>query len=122
VNLQFYLRKSALSRLDKRQIKEGVMIKRISRIAPLQCGIVLMALYGFLSLIAVPFILIGVLVSPNSHNNAGAGILVGLAILVPIMYAVLGFLAGVISAAIYNLVAKLTGGIEFTVTDAIMSV
>ena len=39
-------------------------------------------------------------------------------ILMPLLYAAMGFVFGVISGAVYNLVAKWTGGIEFTVTDA----
>jgi hypothetical protein len=35
-------------------------------------------------------------------------------IFLPIIYAVLGFIGGVIAAFIYNLVAKWTGGVEFT--------
>ena len=42
-----------------------------------------------------------------------------MAIVFPIMYAVLGFIFGVIGAAIYNLVAGWTGGIEFTLSDVV---
>ena len=41
------------------------------------------------------------------------------ALLVPVFYGVMGFVFGVIGAAIYNLVAKWTGGIEFTVEDVV---
>jgi hypothetical protein len=50
---------------------------------------------------AVPFIFSGVFV-----------------IFLPIIYAVLGFIGGVIAAFVYNLVAKWTGGIEFTTEEA----
>jgi hypothetical protein len=39
-------------------------------------------------------------------------------IFLPIIYAVIGFIGGVITALIYNLVAKWTGGIEFTTEEA----
>jgi len=37
-------------------------------------------------------------------------------LIVPILYGVLGFIGGIISALIYNLVASWTGGIEVTMT------
>lgn len=39
----------------------------------------------------------------------------GFALFVPILYAVLGFIGGVISAAVYNLATKWVGGIELEV-------
>ncbi len=42
----------------------------------------------------------------------GVGMGVGMMIFLPIMYGVFGFIAGVIGAAIYNLVASIVGGIE----------
>ncbi len=38
-------------------------------------------------------------------------------IIFPIVYGIIGFVAGAITALIYNLVAKFTGGIEATVTE-----
>ena len=42
---------------------------------------------------------------------------IALAVMFPIIYAVGGFVGGIIAAALYNLVAKWTGGLEFEVTD-----
>lgn len=42
----------------------------------------------------------------------GVGMGVGMMIFLPIMYGVFGFIAGVIGAAVYNLVASIVGGIE----------
>lgn len=39
------------------------------------------------------------------------------AVLFPVLYAIGGFIGGVIGAAIYNVVAKMTGGLEFEVED-----
>jgi len=104
------------------------MKKRLTRVSPLQLGIVLGVLYGLLSLIIiVPMgaifagttALTGHAVhsgpSPALVGGAVGGIMM---ILLPLLYAVLGFILGVITGAVYNLVAKLTGGIEFTVSDA----
>jgi hypothetical protein len=99
--------------------KQQTMTKRIQRIAPLQLGIVLAVLYGVLSLIAVPFILIASLAGAKAHGGLapfGGGMIV--AILIPFLYAALGFIGGIITAAIYNLIASWTGGIELTLADA----
>ena len=67
----------------------------------------------------VPFILfITVLAPKNGHGVGMFGGSILLIILFPILYAVMGFIGGIISAAIYNLIASWTGGIEFTVVDA----
>ena len=110
------------------------MKKRLSRISLLQLGVVLAVFYGLLSLIII--VPMGALSAvfwaschavgsdPSFHAPAGScpppsGILGGfMMILMPILYAVMGFVLGIISGAVYNLVAKWTGGIEFTVTDA----
>ena len=87
-------------------------IRRLTRVAPLKAGIVLGILYGILGLIAAPFFLLAAFAG---REGAAAGI--GLAVMLPIMYAVGGFVGGIISAALYNLVAKWTGGLEFEVSD-----
>jgi hypothetical protein len=87
------------------------MKKRISHISVLQQGIVCAVLYGLLSLIAVPFLILGALFG---HGGAGAILFIFL----PIVYAIVGFIAGVITAFVYNLVAGWTGGIELTFSDA----
>jgi hypothetical protein len=88
-----------------------IMKKRLTHVAPLQLGIVLGALYGIVSLIFVPFILLAALFGRGFHLG---GILL---IFLPILYAIGGFIGGVISAAVYNLIAKWTGGVEFTTTE-----
>jgi hypothetical protein len=77
------------------------MKKRLTHISPLQAGIVQAVVCGILSLIAVPFIIIVGLI----HGGIGALF----AIFLPIVYAVAGFIAGAISALVYNLVATWTG-------------
>ena len=92
------------------------MKKRLKHIDPLQLGKVLATLYGCLSLIIVPFIIVISLVAANSgHGSAFPGII--LLIFVPVIYAVVGFVGGVIMAALYNLLAAFTGGIHFTLED-----
>ena len=101
------------------------MIKRLTRVDPFQAGKVLAALYLGLSLIFVPFFLLMTLVGSSfsqqslSHSPqppwAGMGLVFCLAI--PVFYTVIGFVGGALGALIYNLVAKLTGGLELTFVD-----
>ena len=110
------------------------MKKRLSRISPLPLGVVLAVFHGLLSLVIILPIgslslvfwgLRGAVSGPTFHQApASSSALVGgilggfMMILMPLLYAAMGFVFGVISGAVYNLVAKWTGGIEFTVTDA----
>ncbi|MBC5829419.1 MAG: DUF3566 domain-containing protein [Candidatus Eremiobacteraeota bacterium] len=43
-------------------------------------------------------------------------------IFLPIVYAVLGFIGGMITAFLYNLVARWTGGVEVTLDSAVPAV
>jgi hypothetical protein len=92
------------------------MKKQLTYIAPLKAGIVLAVLYtvgGLIGvLVAVPFL---VLVRGSQAPMPTVG--VGWLILLPIGYGILGFLIGLISAALYNLVVKFIGGIEFEFKD-----
>jgi hypothetical protein len=85
------------------------MKKRLTYISPLQAGIVQGVVLGIVSLVFVPFIIIGGLI------HAGIGAI--FAIFLPIVYAVMGFIMGIITAFVYNLVAKWTGGLELVFTD-----
>ena len=93
------------------------MKKQLTYIAPLKAGIVLAALYGILSLIFVPFFLLAAVVGSKSGETLPAVFGVGFAIMMPVIYAVVGFLGGLIGAALYNLIAKWTGGFVFEVRD-----
>jgi hypothetical protein len=92
--------------------------RRLKRIAPLQLGKMLALLYGIMGLIFVPFFLLIGTLTPNMPADQRAGMMFmsgGFAILAPLLYAIMGFIFGVIGALIYNLVAKWAGGIEFEV-------
>lgn len=103
------------------------MIKRLAHVAPLQCGTVLAVLYALLGLVIfVPFLFLFSLIGaslpqqpnvPTFPAVAMGGSMIVMALIVPIFYGVFGFIAGVIAAFIYNLVAGWTGGLEFTTVD-----
>ena len=85
--------------------------------SPWRFILVLGVLYGILSLIVLPVLLIAALVGSKTGAAVPAVFGVGLAILMPALSAVLGFLGGVIAAALYNLIAKWTGGFKFEARD-----
>ena len=87
------------------------MKRRLTNVSPLKPGITLAVACGVLSLLVVPLLLLASIF----HGGGIAGVLV---IFLPVIYAVLGFIGGVIAAFVYNLVAKWTGGIEFTTEEA----
>ena len=75
-------------------------------------------MYGCMGLIFAPFFLLFGLIGSlaGEEKTPFAGIFgVVLAILMPILYGVLGFIAGAIGALLYNLFAKLVGGFELEV-------
>jgi hypothetical protein len=72
-------------------------------------------IYACMGLIFAPFfLLIGLMGSAmGQHNSPLAGIFgIGFAILMPVFYGVLGFIAGLIGALLYNLFARWVGGFE----------
>jgi hypothetical protein len=72
-------------------------------------------IYGCMGLIFAPlFLLIGLMGSALGRQNSPlAGIFgVGFAVLMPVLYGVMGFVVGAISALLYNLFAKWVGGFE----------
>lgn len=83
---------------------------RIRRLDPVSVGKISAVLYGLLGLLFVPFLL---LMSVFSPDTSGVGL--GLALAMPIGYAVFGAISSMIAAALYNLVAGWVGGLEFEV-------
>ncbi len=72
-------------------------------------------LYGTMALIFVPFFLMfGVIAALSGQKGAGLGAvaMIPLAVLLPIIYAGLGFIFGALFAWLYNVFAGKIGGIE----------
>lgn len=79
-------------------------------IHPLQAGKVLGILYMLLALIFVPFIVLAAAFGPDAQSAAAA---IGMGVGMFLMYAIIGFIGGIIGAVIYNLVASSVGGLRF---------
>lgn len=95
------------------------MTSRLKHINPIQLGIVCAVLYFLIGIIGALFamafagVMMGALSSimPLGRPGAGMGSPIGF-IFLPFLYAVFGFIGGVITAWFYNIVAGWTGGIE----------
>jgi hypothetical protein len=95
----------------------------IRRISPMSCAKVCGLLYAVIGfLIGACFTLVMVTIGsvlPQDEQRMGAffGALFGggAILILPIFYGVLGFIGGAIVAAVYNLIAGWTGGIEIDV-------
>ena len=88
------------------------MLKRINRVSPLQLGKISAVIYGFLSILILPFIIFSIVVS----KKTGFGMF--LIVLIPICYVFMGFIMAIITAGIYNVAAKWVGGIEVELEDS----
>ena len=92
------------------------MSKKLTRIAPWQAGKVFAVVYFIFSLIfVIPFELIALLAPsparPGLHFNPV------LIILFPFLYALAALIFVPLSCWIYNVAAKLVGGLDVTVSD-----
>ena len=91
----------------------------LKRVDALSCGKVLGILYAFIGLLGgIMFTLIGVFGAAVGMAQGEAGALfgalfgVGAVIILPLLYGAMGFIGGMLSAFLYNLVASFVGGIE----------
>jgi hypothetical protein len=103
------------------------MTRRIKRVAPLQTGKMMGVLYACMGLIFLPFFALagvaGVFAQQTQQAQSPgtapaviiAAMMFGFGIFMPVFYGVFGFIFGVISAAMYNLIARWIGGIEVEV-------
>lgn len=97
----------------------------VRRVGVLSVGKVMGVLYALLGLIIGAFFalfsLLGAAAGLANSETSGAvfGLLsgVGSIILLPLFYGILGFVFGLISALLYNVVARLIGGVELELED-----
>ena len=86
-------------------------MKILKTINPLSCAKISAIIYGMLSLIFIPFMLIGILFFKNGQPNAW------FMLFFILLYPILGFIGGWVGASVYNLGARWVGGIEVEVED-----
>lgn len=89
------------------------MKKQIVRVSVLQSAKVLAVMYFVISLPIVLIMALPMLFTDQPRVGFG----VGMMILMPILYAVFGFLFSAFGAWIYNLLAPHIGGFEFTTVE-----
>jgi hypothetical protein len=88
----------------------------LMRVDPLSAAKVMGIVYAFMGFLFGAFMtLLGVLGNAAGAQQGPGGILfgVGAVIVLPIVYGIGGFVGGIISAAVYNFVVSMVGGIEF---------
>jgi hypothetical protein len=92
--------------------------RRIKRIAPLQLAKMSALVYGVMGLLFCPVFLVMSLMTSHLAQQQRVGMMVfgtGFALMMPVIYAVMGFVFGALSAFIYNVAARWIGGIEVEV-------
>lgn len=96
-----------------------MVIRRINAISAAKVQGVLGAFIGLLigACISLVMLAFGGMAAAASDEGAAAGMMgmlfgVGSIVILPIFYGVVGFIGGLIWAALYNLAAKWTGGLE----------
>ncbi|MDP9111280.1 MAG: hypothetical protein M3M96_06590 [Candidatus Eremiobacteraeota bacterium] len=97
------------------------MVTRITNIAPLKLAVFAGILYALLGIIiALLFVpMMAMMAAFGGHVSPGFGMGMGAIVVLPLMYGVLGFIGGLVTAAIYNLVAGWTGGVELTLHNVV---
>ncbi len=90
------------------------MAQQIRRIDPFSAAKVAAILYGIMGLVFIPFVLVLRSLVPAEAAEAGfaPGFGMGFAIVLPVIYACVGFVFTFIGAALYNVVAGWVGGLE----------
>ena len=93
----------------------------IKRIGPVSCAKVSALLYALIGLIFGAILslvaLVGGAIAGATGGSGGMGMIMGVGaiVLLPIVYACVGFVGTLIAAALYNFAAGITGGIEMDV-------
>jgi hypothetical protein len=100
------------------------MVTRLRHISVVQFALVAAVLYAMIGiiiglawwLVISPIMMLGVkhsgITTPGMAAMTGIGFFA--IIFFPIMYGIIGFIAGLLYAALYNLAARWTGGFELT--------
>lgn len=99
----------------------------LKRIGALSCAKIMGVLYAIIGLVLGGlfslFAMIGLALGAGQRGEPGEAILglffgMGAVIFLPVFYGVLGFIGGLISAALYNVLAGVIGGVELELESA----
>jgi len=99
------------------------MKRTLKRIEPISLAKISGLGYAAMGLLFIPFMLMGPLVlamAPDTgQEEVPKGLLIaisiGFSLAMPVMYGAMGFVIGLISGFVYNLISKWIGGIEVEV-------
>jgi hypothetical protein len=86
------------------------MVHRLTHFSVGQTAKVLGFLYALIGLVLVPIFILAGILSPEEERPFG----VGFALLLPILYGLVGFVGTAIGCALYNFIAGKVGGIELS--------
>ena len=98
---------------------------RIKRIGIVSLGKISGILYGFfgliagiiLSIVALIGSIIGSSIAESPEPLVGIFLGAGAIVALPLFYGIMGFLIGLLTAAIYNLIARIVGGLEIELEE-----
>jgi len=95
------------------------MKRRIKRIAPLHAATISAVFYALIGLVAVPYYLFIMYWAHRHPGHAGAAppktVSGAIVLIFPVLYAGVGWLFGFVGAAIYNLIARMVGGLKIEI-------
>ena len=95
------------------------MMRCVRRFSPGKTSLTAAVLYGLMGLLVIPCFYVMLRIAPiPTYGRAGVGSGARFILLLPLFYAVLGYVTTYIGCLLYNWVAGFTGGIEVEVTDA----
>ena len=93
----------------------------LRRIGILSLGKFFCVLYGLMGLLFGALVSLGSMLGAAMNVPGPAGPMLGIGvaavIVLPLLYGVLGFIAGIIGAALFNLVASTIGGVEIELSQ-----
>jgi hypothetical protein len=94
-------------------------MKEITRMDVLSVGKIYAVTLAILGFILGIFVALIGSAAATFHRPGmfGAGFGIASIIIFPVIYAIIGFIAGIIGAALYNLVAKWVGGIQIELKE-----
>ena len=97
----------------------------IQKIGAMSLGKVLGVLYAFIGLLVGAIVslvsMVGAVIGTAGGESPGAflGVFFGVAAIValPLFYGAMGFIGGLVTAALYNVIVGVTGGVELELTE-----